>query len=127
MIRETLSPGSRNAFIFLGGSHQIGFDLRKIGFLETEAAYFSKPFELTEAVTLSLYPEEFVAGELRLRKVDNELTAFVKANNKDDWVFIYSSDQVDYESFFVGIAVSSQASSSSLLRVSSPVSEECSL
>lgn len=116
-------PNRKNAMIFLGGAGQIGFDFRKTANSETEREYHSQDatFMLEEEGLLSLYPEAFTSGDLRMRKVGNKLKSYVRPEGSAGWSFIYELE-VDYPRFVVGIAVASGRSNTAYLHFGNLVS-----
>lgn len=96
MIREFLGPDSRHAFIYVDGTGQTGFSTRdSAGQLNKEHQEGSPS-----------YPKDFKRGELRLKRIDNVVTGYVRAAEKEEWLSI-GPIQVGFDSFFVGIAVTS--------------------
>ena len=109
--------------IFLGGAGQIGFDFRKAANWETkrEDRSHNPTFMLREEGLLSLCPEAFTSGDLRMRKVGNKLKSYVRPEGSAGWSFIYELE-VDYPRFVAGIAVASGRSNTAYLHFGNLVS-----
>ena len=118
MIRESLHPGSRHVFLHVGGSGQIGVSSRDSTSQPTIKHQEDYPVPNESS---SLFHEEFQRGELRLKKIGSTVTGFVRSATRHEWSSI-PSIQVSFDSFYVGIAMTSQSSQMETLEFSRLVS-----